>query len=89
MFCSPIVRTALWLLPAVVLLGPWLVLEAFATRPAVAVITGMLPAGWGPEAVPLGVLYVGSWLVAVTLGPPALVTGLLGAATVQLRSRAS
>jgi hypothetical protein len=68
----------LMFLPALVLAGPWCVLEALGTRPAVAVITGMLPAGWGPEAVLFGVLYVGSWLVAITLGPPAVLTGVLG-----------
>ena len=70
-------RRTLVFLPGLIAVGPWLLLHLAGARPAVGVITGMTPPGWGLEAWLWGPSYVLCWLVAVVLGPPLLATPVL------------
>ncbi|MEZ4317437.1 MAG: hypothetical protein R3F61_08030 [Myxococcota bacterium] len=66
-------------LPFLAVLGTWGTLRILGGHDAVVVITGMLPAGMGPEAVPLGVAYVAVHLAAIVLGPPLAGVGVVWA----------
>jgi len=70
-------RRVLAFLPFAVAVVPWAVLRLLGARDAVTVVTGMLPAGMGPEAFVIGFAYVFAHLVALVCGPPLAVFALV------------
>ncbi|MCB9677219.1 MAG: hypothetical protein H6737_19025 [Alphaproteobacteria bacterium] len=73
------IRRILAFVPLAAVVFPWLVLRLLGGREAVVILTGMIPAGMGVEAIPLGLGFVFAHLALVVCGPPLAVFGLVQA----------
>lgn len=66
-----------WLVPGLLAIAPKGVLDLLGARADVATLTGTLPPDRAVEALALGLAYVAAHLLAWSLGPPLIATGLV------------